>query len=467
MKSPIVRLFAVLFFCCVSSLRCDFDPIEISELLEQFKAGNICYVDFLFTDILGELRSVTVPLCQVYSALHHGIKFDGSSIAGYSTIYQSDMHLKPDIATCKIISSKLSQPAHARIICDVYKTETEPYEADPRWILKQHMEYTRQQLGYTFNVGPELEFFMVTISDDSTLAPCDTQRYFDCECSTSAKQQQVDLINALLENNIAVEKLHHEVAPGQFEISISYADALSMADQIVLAKHVIKQYATSIGMKATFMPKPIHGINGSGMHVHFSLFDEINAKNAFYQAGADAHLSPIAQQFIAGVLKSIPHASAFCNPTVNSYKRLVAGYEAPVYVCWAKKNRSALIRIPQINECQPSAARAELRSPDGMSNPYVLFSLLLRAGIEGIENQENLQPPLDENTYKLLPEELLKNGVTTLPSSLQNSLQLLHDNAFVVRALGARFVHEFLHLKRKEVEAFNRYVTNWEVDRYL
>lgn len=446
-----------LFF---TQIHTQSDPLDVSSLIHEFEKKSVAYVDFIFTDIAGTLRSVTIPVTHAASALCNGLKFDGSSIEGYSAIFESDMHLKPDLNTCVILQE--DAPV-ARIICDVYRTESQPFEGDPRWLLKHHLEHVHE-MGYEFLVGPELEFFFL---DKKTLEPVNADHYFQADGSMQQRFLNRELLTLLQKNRINVEKLHHEVAPGQYEISISYSNALEMADQIVLAKYLITLFAENHGMKATFMPKPLFGKNGSGMHVHFSLFDVMNNKNAFYNSNDTLYLSEFARQFIAGVLKHVPQLCAITNPTVNSYKRLVAGYEAPVYVCWATKNRSALIRIPQINEFQPRAARAELRSPDASCNPYLLFTALLGAGLSGIEHKEQLTDSIDENLFLLTPQEILDRGIATLPSSLECALHLLEKNMFAQKIFGEQLIKEFLTIKRKEVVLFNRSVTDWEIKHYL
>ncbi len=443
----------VLFFSLINN---NYAHSTYDGLIENLHAACVDTVDFLFTDILGSLRCVTVPLLAAADAFKNGMEFDGSSIPGYVSIYESDMHLKPDMNTLQIVDNK------AHVICDIYCSACDPYEGDPRYLLKKQLERAKT-LGYEFYVGPELEFFLL---DNQNNDPVDASCYFDASDTTSLDYQKRTLINALVRNEIGVEKWHHEVAKGQHETSLHYADALVMADQIVRAKQVLKMQAYELGLRALFMPKPFFGMNGSGMHIHFSLYDSALCKNAFYEKDNPLYLSDTAHHFIAGVLKYVPAMSAICNPTVNSYKRLVAGYEAPVYVCWASKNRSALVRIPQIDATQASAARAELRSPDAMSNPYALFALLLAAGLQGIEDELELAPPVEQNLYKLSLEQIKTSGITMLPESLQDALICLSQNDFVKRALSDRFVQEFVYIKQKEVEQFNRTVTNWEWKQY-
>lgn len=459
--------FISLLFCSAGCIMPTFaDSDRVAEIVERMQESNVSTIDFMFTDILGSVKNVLVPFNQLERCLKNGLKFDGSSIPGYSTIYESDMHLMPDLASAQVIVD-YDGYATGRVMCDVYKNAQEPYEGDPRSILKSLVNRVNE-LGYEFYVGPELEFFLFAKGPNKSVEPIDYDRYFDAEQCSQKEQYKRELLECLLANGVRVEKLHHEVAPGQHEISMHYADALTMADQIVLAKHVIAQFADSIGMKASFMPKPISNQNGSGMHIHFSLAHRLShPQNAFYDAHDETHLSDIARQFIAGVLNYVPQVNAFINPTVNSYKRLVAGFEAPVYVCWGTKNRSALVRIPEINIDEQSAARAELRSPDAMANPYILLSILLAAGLEGIENTMMLAPAINENLYKLSLDQIRSRGIATLPACLTHALQDLQESDFAVRALGQRLVNEFIALKKKEVAQYASCITNWEIEHYL
>lgn len=446
-RALLICLFAVNASCATS---------RVDDLIQKARDAYVDCVDCYFTDILGSLRSVTIPLNAAKRVLEHGTDFDGSSIPGYSSIYESDMHLQPDLNTFQIVDGT------ARVICDVHENAHEPYQADPRSILKKQLARARE-LGYEFYVGPELEFFIL---NEGSTTPVDKDRYFDASSNTYIDNQKKGLLNTLVRNGIAVEKLHHEVASGQYEMSIHYGNALEIADQIVLAKHIVERQADSFGLRATFMPKPFTNMNGSGMHVHFSLYNTTNQCNAFYDNHDSVNLSAVARHFIAGILKYIPEMSAICNPTINSYKRLVIGYEAPVYICWATKNRSALIRIPQIDACESSAARAEIRSPDATSNPYVLFAGLLAAGLAGLEEAHHLQVPIEKNLYKLSQEQVRELDIMILPENLTQALSCLRESDFAHRALGYRFVEEFLSLKEKEVLNFNRSITDWEWQRY-
>lgn len=459
-------IFVSLVCCSISLSNAVGDSDAIADIVTRMQEHNVATIDFMFTDILGSVKNVMIPISQLERSLKHGLKFDGSSIPGYSNIYESDMHLMPDLASAQVIVD-YDGYATGRVMCDVYKNAQEPYEGDPRSILKKLMNRVHQ-LGYEFYVGPELEFFLFNKGPGTSVEPIDYDRYFDAETCSQKECYKRELLECLLANGIRVEKLHHEVAPGQHEISMHYADALTMADQIVLAKQVIAQFADSLGMKASFMPKPMSNQNGSGMHIHFSLFTRsAQSRNAFYDATSTAHLSALAEQFIAGVLNYVPEVNAFINPTINSYKRLVAGYEAPVYVCWGTKNRSALVRIPEINQGEESAARAELRSPDAMANPYILFSILLAAGLEGIEANMILAPAINENLYKLSLDQIRNRGIATLPACLSHALEDLQESEFATQALGKRLINEFISLKKKEIARYTSCITNWEIETYL
>ena len=430
-------------------------------ITEKIKKEEIEFVDFMFTDMVADLKTVTIPASQVPAALKNGLSFDGSSIPGCTQIHESDMLLWPDLNTFTRTTD-----GNARVICDVYASSGVPYEADARHILKTVMQEA-QALGYTFLVGPELEFFLFDMQKSNSLIPCDKARYFQAEGLLARDAQNKSLLGALLAQGVNVEKLHHEVAPGQHEISIHYSNALDIADQIIIAKHTIKTFAQAHGLRATFMPKPVIGQNGSGMHVHFSLLDAKNKKNAFYAKDNTLFLSGIAYNFIAGVLHYAPDLSALLNASINSYKRLVPGHEAPIYRCWATKNRSAMIRIPQFDCEQAHAARAEIRSPDALGNPYLIFAGLLKAGLEGIKNNIELPRATEINLYHLSPADLIKRGVTTLPTSLEESIGIFQKSHFIQKLLTPYTIAEYLSLKKEELERYKKQITQWEIEYYL
>ncbi len=428
------------------------------------------FVNLTFSDIHGNLKEVIQLIPYFEKSLKNGVTFDGSSMPGFASVNESDLLLKPDSSTTVSIPSySLNQHASTnqqvstmRVMCDIYNDEYTPCESSPRYVLQKIMAQA-EEMGYEFYVGPELEFFIFSQQKNKPTV-CDQEGYFASGTSVRMQTAKKMLITMLQEQNINVEKLHHEVAPGQYEISIKYGNALSIADQILLAKHTIKTMAQTEGMQATFMPKPFFGINGSGMHLNFSLFDINNQCNAFYDADDPNHLSPIAQQFIAGVLNHVREITLLLNPTVNSYKRLVKGYEAPVNVCWGVKNRSALIRIPYVSDNQPNGVRAEIRSPDATTNPYLAFAALLLAGLTGIKNNEKLSKSIEKNLYRLDETALKAYNIQLLPGSLDEAIDLFEVSQFAQELLGEELFDKFIKLKRQEASAFKRAVTDWEWD---
>ncbi len=440
-------------------------PQSPQSILELIKTEHVEFIDFLFTDLLGTLRTITITAHEMPHALKNGLTFDGSSIPGCTSIHESDMVLRPDLDTFMVLPSQ-DFCTTARVICDIYAQPHNAYDADPRGILKKVLEEAHE-LGYVFYVGPELEFFLFLNPDTDQFTPCDTEHYFQAEeCGLRDAQNKL-LLRSLLDQGVAVEKLHHEVAPGQHEVSIHYADALSIADQIMICKHTIKSFAKNNNLTATFMPKPINGQNGSGMHIHFSLFESDTKTNAFYDKESATLLSATAQSFIAGVLDHALELSALCNPSINSYKRLVPGHEAPIYRCWATKNRSAMIRIPQIDAEHAAGARAEIRSPDAMANPYLLFAGLLKAGLDGIKNQTRLPVSTDMNLYRLKTSEINALGISILPTSLEQSLQIFATSDFALALLGKHGLYEYITLKQNDITSFKKEITSWEIEHYF
>ena len=453
-------LVILLFFSCVTIQAIT----TMNDITQNMQDHNVQFVSFVFTDLLGNLKELIVPADHVPNALKHGLNFDGSSIPGCTAITQSDMLLKPDFDTFTILPWTENELITARIVCDLYLSEDEPYKGDPRYLLKMMLKQAKE-MGYEFFTGPELEFFLFK-NENGNMIPCDNNKYFDVEPDIGVHLNKRELLHALRAQGVNAEKLHHEVAPGQFEFSLKYGKAIDIADQIVIGKQTVKSFAREWGLHATFMPKPIYGENGSGMHIHFSLYDITNNRNAFYDAHDSMYLSKTAKQFIAGVLKYVKEFTAILNSTINSYKRLVPGYEAPIYMCWGMKNRSAMIRIPRINADQVGGARAELRSADALCNPYLAFAIILMAGLEGIKQNLDVVPPVEDNLYKLSIEEINARGIALLPSSLNESLTLLEQSTFVQTVLGERLLAEFLKAKKKELLAFNTTVTGWEKNQY-
>jgi glutamine synthetase len=427
--------------------------------IDELKHQQVHFVNFLFSDLLGNIKEVCIPIDHVNQALANGIYFDGSSIQGCSKISQSDMLLKPDVTTTRVVPWLNGINKTAVIICDIWQDKNTPFAGDPRNTLKRVTQEVRAQ-GFTFNVGPELEFFI--LKNDHT--PIDTQAYFTAQTDAKRAIQSNTLLYLLQQMKIDVEKLHHEVAHGQYEFSIKYGQPVEIADQIILAKYTLNTVLHDFGYKPTFMPKPFADQNGSAMHIHFSLWDNLENKNAFYDASDNLQLSKIGKQFFAGILHHIPSLSIIFNPTINSYKRLVPGYEAPVYICWGTKNRSALIRVPETDS--PNGVRGELRCPDPLCNPYLAFTALLKSGFDGIIHGHETPNPMEINLYKMSDEERKKTDVNSLPVSLELALTSFKTSAFAQTAFDEQLVQNFIALKEKEVRAYNRHVSEWELTTY-
>jgi glutamine synthetase len=427
------------------------------EILSDIKNNGVLSVDFVFTDILGNIKSVKIASNSVKSVLESGLKFDGSSIPGCSEITSSDMHLAPDLSTWRILPKVLSKNSQGLIICDVCISELEPYLGDPRQMLKHTLRSTNLKL----IAGVELEFYLL----DSSNKPFDSGSYFDLSISSKINNIINLLFRSFGEFNINMVKEHHEVSRGQLEFVIGHDEALSVADQVVLAKYLIRSIAEQNGLSANFMPKPIFGINGSGMHIHFSLFDN-DGNNIFYDSNGEFYLSGIARSFIAGILLHIKDLSPLFNGVINSYKRLVPGYEAPTFICWGAKNRSSLIRIPLVNKDEPNAVRAEIRSPDPMCNPYLALNALALAGFSGIT--QNLVPvnPVSENLYKLTESKINDLGIVSLPISLKESISNFESSLFVKSVFNSKFIEQFVKLKKFEIREFEVAVTDWEIKKY-
>jgi len=441
------------------------DPAK-KDMLSKVKSDGIKFVHLQFTDILGILKSVAVPVERLEDILDKGIWFDGSSIEGFARISESDMFLQPDISTYRVIPWKSQEYKVARFICDVFTPDGNPYVGDPRGILKKAVAEAKKE-GFSYFTGPEVEFFLLKKDGEKiTTIPHDVGGYFDYSPLDLASEIRRDIIIALEALGMTVEMSHHEVGPGQHEIDVKYGDALSSADNVITLKYTIKAIAQKYGLHATCMPKPIFGVNGSGMHVHQSLFDS-KGNNVFFDASNKYKLSKVAYSFIAGQLKHSRAMSSVLAPTVNSYKRLVPGYEAPVYVCWGQVNRSALIRIPRFSPGRELATRAELRCPDPSCNPYLAFAVMLKAGMDGIKN--NMVPPesTEEDVYGFDSEALKKRNIATLPSSLREALDETAANPIVKSALGDHTYTKFMEAKSAEWDDYRIKVTGWEIDKYL
>jgi len=437
---------------------------EAKELvLKKAKEHNIRFIRLWFTDILGVLKSFTITVGELETALSQGMGFDGSSIEGFARIDESDMVAWPDPSTFQLILQRpKEEPPVGRMFCDILMPGGQPFEGDPRFILKRNLKRAAE-MGYTFYVGPELEYFY--FRDAKGTDPLDHGGYFDMTPLDKAYDMRRETVLTLEEMGIGVEYSHHEVAASQHEIDMRYTDALTMADNVMTYRLVVKQIAINHGVYATFMPKPVYGINGSGMHVHQSLYKD--SKNAFFDAKDPYHLSKLAKAYIAGLLKHAPEITAVTNQWVNSYKRLIPGYEAPVYVSWARRNRSDLVRVPEYQPGKENATRVELRSPDPACNPYLAFSVMLAAGLEGIEKNYPIPDPVEENVYEMSPEERERKGIITLPGSLIEATHLAEKSELVREALGEHVFNAFITNKKIEWDLYRAQVTDYELERYL
>lgn len=439
---------------------------EPDEILDDVKNKDVKFINLEFTDMLGAIKSVTIPSEQLADSMSHGTWFDGSSISGFARIAESDMYLKPDVDTYAILPWEPKDKATARFICDVHGPDGKPFEGDPRYILKRALKGA-SEMGFIFNTGPELEFFLFKPNDgDSTPVPNDVGSYFDFSPKDAASDVRNDIILALQKLGLYVEMSHHEVAYGQHEIDFRYADALKTADNALTFKHTVKAIAHMHGLHATFMPKPIFGINGSGMHVHQSLFTS-NNENAFFDQNDPYGLSVIAKNFIGGQLEHVRAMCAILAPTINSYKRLVPGYEAPVYISWARRNRSALIRVPSYSPGREKAIRAELRCPDPSCNPYLAFAIVLKAGLDGIKRKVEPPAPVEEDVYEFDDAQLKKFYIKTLPSSLDEAIAEFEKSELVKETLGGHLLSKYFTVKKLELDEYRIQVTPWEIDRYL
>ena len=436
-------------------------------VLSTIDEENIDFLRLQFTDILGTVKNVSVPARQAEKAFTEGIYFDGSSINGFVRIQESDMRLDPDPETFAVLPWRSKEDGGAaRLMCDVIDTSTgEPFSGDPRGVLKGAIERA-EELGYTVNAAPEPEFFLFEEDEDgrATTKTNDAGGYFDLAPKDLASDVRRDIIFGLESMGFEIEASHHEVAQGQHEINFEYDDALSTADNVATFRAVVRAIAAEHGLHATFMPKPIARINGSGMHTHMSLFTE-DGENAFHDGDDEFDLSETAKQYVAGILEHAPAIAAVSNPTVNSYKRLVPGYEAPVYVAWSDRNRSALIRKPAARV--PAASRIEARFPDPSCNPYLAFAALIHAGLDGIEQGMECDDPVRENIYEFDEAKREEYGIDTLPTNLGESLDALEADEVIQDALGEHVTEKFLEAKRAEFNDYRVSVSDWEKDRYL
>ncbi len=441
---------------------------EEEAVLDEIESEGVDFLRLQFTDILGVVKNVAVPARQAEKAFTEGIYFDGSSIEGFVRIQESDMRLKPDPETFAILPWRNTENgAAARMICDVIDTSTgEPFEGDPRYVLKQALDRAAE-MGYTVNAAPEPEFFMFKEDEEgrATTKTADVGGYFDVAPKDLASDVRRDIIYGLESMDFEIEASHHEVAEGQYEINFTYDDALSTADNVATFRTVVRAIAAEHDLHATFMPKPIPRINGSGMHTHISLMDE-DGENAFHSDDSEYfNLSDTARSFLAGILEHAPAITAVSNPTVNSYKRLVPGYEAPVYVAWSDRNRSALIRKPAARV--PAASRIEARFPDPSCNPYLAFAALIQAGLEGIEQGLEAPEPIRENIYEFDEEKREEYGIDVLPTNLGEAVDALKEDEVIYNALGDHVGPKFVEAKSHEFGEYLVEVSQWELDQYL
>jgi glutamine synthetase len=438
---------------------------EIKELVKQ---EGVKFISLQFTDIVGVVKNVTIPVEELDTALDYGIWFDGSSIEGFARIAESDMYLAPDPDTFAIIPWGAEEYKTARMICGVFTPNQEPFIGDPRHVLTKVMQEA-EDMGFIYNTGPELEFFLFKRDDNGAIIPPqphDTGGYFDLSADLGIEIRD-QMSRALAAFGIEVEASHHEVAVGQHEIDFKYSNALRTADNAVTFRIVLKAIAQQNGLYATFMPKPIAGINGSGMHTHQSLIYKDSGRNAFVDPDDEYGLSEVAKHFIAGQMAHARGMCAVIAPLVNSYKRLVPGYEAPVYISWARINRSALIRVPEVNPGRLETTRLEFRSPDPSCNPYLAFAVMLKAGLDGIKRKLPVPEPVEEDVYHLGEVDMRERQLTTLPGSLAEALDELEKDEVIKEALGSHIYERFMEAKRQEWDEYRIQVTPWELERYL
>ena len=436
------------------------------EILEKVKEDNVKFISLQFTDVYGAVKSVDIPQDALQQAMQQGVFFDGSSVEGFARIQESDMHLVLDKDTYAVLPWSSPELKRARMFCDIYTPDGEPFIGDPRGALKRMMAKAEAR-GWTYKCGAEPEFFLYKRTEDNIHpVPHDVGGYFDFSANDDAVTVRTELMAALASMNLEVEMGHHEVALGQHEINFRFSNALKAADQVLTLKYTVKAIAAKHGLIASFMPKPMFGANGSGMHTHQSLFDK-DGTNLFYDPDTKMNLSELGTGYIAGLLKHAKPMAAILNPTVNSYKRLVPGYEAPVYIGYAQINRSALVRIPASGG-RPQHVRAELRNPDPAANPYLAFAVMLAAGMDGIDNKIPCPDDLNNiNIYKLSAEERQKQGIEQLPGSLAESLKELEQDTVLQDALGPVLYNAFNRAKWAEWEEYRTRIMDWEIERYL
>lgn len=434
---------------------------EAEFVLRTVEERGIRFIRLWFTDVLGFLKSFAITPQELETALSEGMGFDGSAIEGFARIQEADMVARPDPTTFTILPWQ-SEHQVARMFCDIYKPDGSPFEGDPRQVLKRQLRRATD-LGFTFYVGPELEYFY--FKDSTGTEFLDRGGYFDLtplDVATDYRKRTVAYLEAM---GIPVQYVHHEVAPSQHEIDLRYSDALTMADNVMTYRLTVKEVAQEFGLHATFMPKPVHGVNGSGMHTHQSLFE--SDRNAFFDAADEYHLSKTAKGYIAGVLRHSREITLVLNQWVNSYKRLVPGFEAPIYVCWARRNRSALVRVPLYKPTKEQSARIEMRSPDPACNPYLAFACMLSAGLEGIEQEYELPPEASNNIYAMTDDERREAGIESLPQDLYEAISVAEESQLLHETLGPHVFNFLARNKREEWDEYKAYVTPYELERYL
>ncbi|MCL6589747.1 MAG: type I glutamate--ammonia ligase [Firmicutes bacterium] len=434
------------------------------QIINKCNELDVRFLRLQFTDILGVVKNVAVPISQLERTLNNEIMFDGSSIEGFARVEESDMILVPDLNSFAIFPWRPQEGTVARLICDIYNPQPfVPFEGDPRNVLKKTIAETKKY-GFDVNIGPECEFFLFKLNPDGTpsIVTHDQGGYFDLSPNDLGEDARREIVLILEEMGFEIEASHHEVSPGQHEIDFKYSDPLSTADRVTTLKFVTRIVANKHNLHATFMPKPLFGINGSGMHVHLSVFKD--GKNIFFDPASKNQLSQTALYFIGGILKHIKGITAITNPIVNSYKRLVPGYEAPVYQSWSASNRSALIRVPASRE---DGTRIEIRNPDPCCNPYLAFSLLIKAGLDGIFNKIHPGEPIQKNVYAMSPVERSLENISNLPSSLEEALLEMEKDPFCRETLGEHIFNRFLEAKTIEWEVYRTQIHQWELDQYL
>ena len=432
-----------------------------SYVISACRENDVKFIRLWFTDIVGALKSFAITVEELEKALEEGMGFDGSSIEGFARIDESDMLARPDPTTFQLVPWRPKESGVARMFCDIYYPDGKPFEGDPRYVLRRHLNRAAD-LGYTFYVSPELEYFY--FKDSKGTEPLDRGGYFD-QTADAAHDLRRDTVLTLEAMGIEVEYSHHEVAPSQHEIALRYTDALTMADAAMTYRLVVKEIASANGVYATFMPKPVKDQNGSGMHVHQSLFK--GERNAFFDPEDPYHLSAIARGYMAGLLHNSRALTLVTNQWVNSYKRLLPGFEAPVYLSWAKRNRSDLIRIPEYKPGRETHTRIEYRSPDSACNPYLAFAVMLAAGLDGIENERPLPPPVEENVFEMSPADRAARGIEMLPGSLIEAIEEAEASPFLRTVLGDHTFESLIQNKRIEWERYRRHITDFELAEYL